>query len=221
VSEYIYGRQSENFGDLGPRLAAAIVKRVSAWGPRVEQPDQGIRATVVGASQYTIQVSGGTIFVAPMNTLPLRNVPVITPDLPLATDTLDVEKIAAAVQAALRRFDLHEGGQAVALCYHWQGSATFARLDAFARGIRDGLSALLERGLPMILVGDGDIGGLVGIHFKEEMKFDNAIVSIDGIILKEFDFIDIGAMLELSGAVPVVIKSLVFPTSAALGRVST
>ena len=94
----------------------------------------------------------------------------------------------------------------------------FARLDAFARGLRAGLSAILERGLPLILVGDGDIGGLVGIHFHEELKLANPIVSIDGIALKEFDFIDIGAMLELSGAVPVVIKSLVFPTSTALGR---
>ena len=72
----------------------------------------------------------------------------------------------------------------------------------------------------MILVGDGDIGGLVGIHAQEEAKLPNPIVSIDGIVLKEFDFIDIGAMLETSGAVPVVIKSLVFPTSAALGRVA-
>ena len=221
VSEYIYHRQRENFGDLGPRLAQAIMARVCAWGPRVEQPDQGIRATVVGASQYTIQVSGSTIFVAPMAVLPLRNVPVITPDLPLDADLLDIKKIAVAVQTALRRLDLHKGEQAVALCYHWQGSATFVRLDAFAHGIRDGLSILLERGLPIILVGDGDIGGLVGIHFKEEMTFANAIVSIDGITLKEFDFIDIGAMLELSGAVPVVIKSLVFPTSTALGRAAT
>ena len=37
------------------------------------------------------------------------------------------------------------------------------------------------------------------------------VVSVDGIELKEFDYIDIGAMLECSGAVPVVIKSLVFP----------
>ncbi|HEY4317246.1 MAG TPA: ethanolamine ammonia-lyase reactivating factor EutA, partial [Herbaspirillum sp.] len=43
------------------------------------------------------------------------------------------------------------------------------------------------------------------------------VVSIDGIVLKAFDFIDIGAMLETSGAVPVVIKSLVFPTSSAVG----
>ena len=219
VSEYIYGRQAETFGDLGPRLAEAIMARVVAWGPRVEQPDQGIRATVVGASQYTIQVSGSTIYVAPMSILPLRNVPVVTPDLPLNAEELDIERIAAAVRAALRRLDLHEGEQAVALCYHWQGSATFARLDAFARGIRAGLFAVLDHNLPLILVGDGDIGGLVGIHFKEEMMLANAIVSIDGITLKEFDFIDIGAMLALSGAVPVVIKSLVFPTSTALGRI--
>ena len=221
VSEYIYGREQSSFGDLGPRLAKAILSRVSDWGPRVEPPDQGIRATVVGASQYTIQVSGGTIFVAPMDTLPLRNVPVITPDLPLAAESLDVDAIAAAVRAALRRLDLHDGGQPVALCYRWQGSATFARLDSFARGIRAGLSTVLQFGLPMILVGDGDIGGLVGIHFREEAHLDNAIVSIDGITLKEFDFIDIGAMLELSGAVPVVIKSLVFPASAALGRAAS
>ena len=218
VSEYIYQRRNENFGDLGPHLARAIKARVSAWGPRVEQPDQGIRATVVGASQYTIQVSGSTIFVAPMNILPLRNVPAITPALPLGDEQLDVGRIAGAVRTALRRLDLHEGHQAVALCYHWQGAATLARLDAFARGVRAGVSAILERGLPLILVGDGDIGGLVGIHFHEELKLANAIVSIDGIILKEFDFIDIGALLELSGAVPVVIKSLVFPASTALGR---
>jgi ethanolamine utilization protein EutA len=113
---------------------------------------------------------------------------------------------------------LHEGEQAVALCYRWQESATFRRLDDFCRGVAKGLGAHLANGFPLILVGDGDIGGLIGIHAKEEAKIANAVVSIDGIVLKEFDFIDIGAMLETSGAVPVVIKSLVFPTSTALGR---
>jgi ethanolamine utilization protein EutA len=63
------------------------------------------------------------------------------------------------------------------------------------------------------------VGGLIGIHAHEELRLEAPIVSIDGIQLKEFDFIDIGALLEASGAVPVVIKSLVFPTSAAVGRV--
>jgi ethanolamine utilization protein EutA len=218
VSEYIYGLQAQAFGDLGPALARAVMERVKAWDLRIEQPEQGIRATVVGASQYTIQVSGSTIYVAPQSILPLKNIPVITPLLPLDDATLDVDAIAAGVRTALRRFDLHEGEQAIALCYRWKESATFARMDAFCRGITAGLSAILERGLPLILVGDGDIGGLIGIHCEEELRLPNPIVSIDGITLKEFDFIDIGALLDTSGAVPVVIKSLVFPTSAALGR---
>jgi len=218
VSEYVYGRQAQAFGDLGPALAAAVLERVQTWGPRIEKPDQGIRATVVGASQYTIQVSGSTIFVAPMSVLPLRNLPVITPDLPLDDEVLDIGRISSAVDTALRRLDLHEGDQALALCYRWRGSATFARLDACCRGVIAGLAALLDRGMPLVLVGDNDIGGLIGIHCQEETRLPNAIVSIDGIVLKEFDFIDIGALLETSGAVPVVIKSLVFPGSSALGR---
>ena len=70
-------------------------------------------------------------------------------------------------------------------------------------------------GHPLVLAGDGDVGGLLGIHLHEEMKIANPVVSIDGLELKEFDYIDIGAMLESSGAVPVVIKSLIFPTGGA------
>ena len=221
VSEYIYHREEGQFGDLGPLLARAIKARVDQWGVRIARPDEGIRATVVGASQYTIQVSGSTIFVSPLEILPLRNAPVITPDLPLEDEALDVAAIAQGVRTALRRLDLHEGEQPVALCYRWGGSATFRRLDDFCRGVAEGMSVHLAKGHPLILVGDGDIGGLVGIHALEEAKLPNPIVSIDGIVLKEFDFIDIGALLETSGAVPVVIKSLVFPTSSALGKVET
>jgi ethanolamine utilization protein EutA len=81
-----------------------------------------------------------------------------------------------------------------------------------------GLETVLAQGHPILLAGDGDVGGLIGIHYREEMKLQSAIVSIDGLELKEFDYIDIGAMLDTSGAVPVVIKSLVFPTSAGLGK---
>ena len=218
VAEYVYGRQQQSFGDLGGMLARAIMKRVSGWGPRIEQPDEGIRATVVGASQYTVQVSGATIYVAPQNILPLRNVPVITPDLPLDDEVIDPLMIATSVRRTLSRFELDGGERAVALCYTWNGSATYSRLEGFCRGVTQGLSSILDRGLPLILVGDGDIGGLIGIHCGELMGETNPIVSIDGVVLSEFNFIDVGELLETSGAVPVVIKSLVFPASAALGR---
>lgn len=218
VSEYIYAKAETGYGDLGPMLAEAVARKVANWGPKLVSPAEGLRATVVGASQYTIQVSGSTIFVEPHETLPVRNVPVITPDLPLASDDLDVDALAESIGVALRRLDLHDGEKPVALCFRWQGSATFGRLDAFCRGVIKGLATILDKNLPLILVSDGDIGGLIGLHCSETVQLDKAIVSIDGIKLKEFDFIDIGALMESSGAVPVVIKSLVFPPSAALGK---
>jgi ethanolamine utilization protein EutA len=218
VAEYIYGRESADFGDLGVRLARAVRARAGSWGARIEPSDARIRATVIGASQYTIQLSGSTIFVSPHGALPLRNVPVIAPELPLEDESLDAGKIASAVRSALRRLDLQSGEAPVALGYRWRNSATHSRLDVFCRGLLGGLTNLLERGLPLVLVGEGDVGGLIGIHCRQDLGVRNPIVSIDGVVLNEFDFIDIGALLEASGAVPVVIKSLVFPNSSALGR---
>jgi len=220
VSEYIYGREPQGFGDLGPFLAEAVQAQAASWGPRLAVPDQGIRATVIGASQYTVQVSGSTIYVEPSGQLPVRNVPIIAPALDLEAEVLDAAAITLAIQRALRRLDLHEGDQPVGLCYRWQGSATFARLDAFCRAVAQGMKAITDQGHPLLLVGEADCGGLMGIHCHEEAKMTCPVISIDGINLKELDFIDIGALLETSGAVPVVIKSLVFPTSAALGQAS-
>jgi len=218
VAEFIYGREAGAFGDLGPLLAGEIRTRVESWGPRLEPSTEGIRATVIGASQYTIQLSGSTIYVSPLEALPLRNVPVIAPDLPIDQDTIDPDAVARTVKIMLKRLDLAEGESPVAVFVPWHGSATFQRLDAFCRGIVGGLASVLARGHPLVIVGDGDVGGLLGIHLRDEMRLKNPIVSIDGLELNEFDYIDIGAMLESSGAVPVVIKSLIFPANAAVGR---
>jgi ethanolamine utilization protein EutA len=219
VSEYVYGKDFSDYGDLGPLLAAEIRARAESWGPDLAEPFEGIRATVIGASQYTIQVSGATIYVTPADILPQRNVPVIAPKLANEDDEIDPQAIADAIAGALKRLDLTESETPVALCFRWAGSATFQRLSAFCRGVIDGFAPLLARGLPLVLVGDGDVGGLIGIHCKEESKLANPIISIDGVELKEFDYVDIGAMIPQSGAVPVVIKSLVFP-STSVGRAS-
>ena len=96
VSEFIYGNEAKKFGDLGPLLAAEIRARVEAFCPRLEPSIEGIRATVVGASQYTMQLSGSTIYVMPLDALPLRNVPVIAPALALDAETIDPAAVAQA-----------------------------------------------------------------------------------------------------------------------------
>lgn len=166
---------------------------------------------MIGASQYTIQLSGSTIFIDPLDAVPVRNVPVVVPELPLDGDDIDQEAIRRAVEMARSRLDLTDGKRPVALGFHWARSATFARLDAFCSGVKGGLDKVLGRGHPLMLVSYGDIGGILGLHFKEEMRIKNPVISIDGIALSEFDYIDIGALIPSSGAVPVVVKSLIFP----------
>jgi ethanolamine utilization protein EutA len=218
VSEYVYARETVEHGDLGPRLAARIAERTRNWGPEVRAPKQGIRATVIGASQYTVQISGSTIFVSDLDMLPLRNLPTILPAFAMAEEAAGPEPVADAIRKALTSFAHVEPGQPIAVFYRWTESATFRRLDNFCRGVAAGLADRIAAGCPIVLIGNSDVGGLIGVHFREEMQTDAAIVSIDGIELQEFDFVDIGAMLEGSGSVPAIIKSLVFPASDELGR---
>jgi ethanolamine utilization protein EutA len=213
VSEFVYGRETRTFGDLGPLLAEEIRARVADWGIPVLEPAAGIRATVIGASQYTIQVSGSTIFLSPLDVVPLRNVPVVAPAFHLGEEEIDQRAVEGAVRAALGRFDLEGAHTSVAIAFSWEGSATFSRLNSFCQGVVAGMHASLDGGHPLVLVCDGDIGGLLGVHLREELHLPIPIVSIDGIELMEFDYIDIGSLIPTSGAVPVVIKSLIFPTT--------
>lgn len=212
VSEFIYEHQPASFGDLGHELAGEVRKRAEAMGVKLLEPVAGIRATVIGASQYTVQVSGNTIFVWPDNAVPVRNVPVVRPRLPLGAE-IDAAEVARVLRTAVARLDLHPADRSVALAIEWEGSATFSRLDALSRGIVEAQAAQLAAGQPLVLVCDSDVGGLLGLHIREELGLTNGIVSIDGIELKEFDFIDVGSLIPASGAAPVVIKSLVFPGS--------
>jgi len=213
VSEFIYNRSKNTFGDLGPLIADEVHRRMAGLGLLVMEPNARIRATVIGASQYTVQVSGNTIFIAPDHAVPIRNIGVVAPEFPLHEDEFTKESVRDGLLSALRRLDLLHGRQPVAVAFHWDGSATFFRLQAFCGGIVEGLKDILAKGHPLVLVNDGDIGGIIGLHFQEELKVESAVISIDGISLNDFDYIDVGAMIPSSGAVPVVIKSLIFPAS--------
>jgi ethanolamine utilization protein EutA len=211
VSEFVYGRADKTFGDLGPLLAEELRRR-ELGAPIFETPG-GIRATVIGASQYTIQVSGSTIFLSPLDVVPVRNIPVVMPHFPWHEEEFSSATVTDVIRDALRRFDLLDAATPVALAAQWEGSATYSRIKAFCAGAVDAMQSHVANGHPLILVFDSDIGGLLGLHFREEMKVSLPIISIDGVELREFDFIDIGELIPTSGAVPVVIKSLVFPTS--------
>ena len=214
VSEYIYRRHDQAYGDLGPFLAQAIAARLArARIELVDTPTPGIRATVLGASQYTVQLSGSTIWVSDLSRLPVRNVPVCAPSFDMLS--LDAQQIAAVLAQTLERYDLLEAAEPVAIAYQWDGLATYGRIDEFCHGIALGMSRRSrDADSPVVLVSDDDIGRLIGSHLAAERAGGRSVISVDCVSTGAFAFIDIGLPIVGSASVPVVIKSLIFPGDA-------
>jgi ethanolamine utilization protein EutA len=211
VGEYIYGKQTTSFGDLGAPLGKALQGLINSGALRwpLAPARECIRATVMGAAQHTIQVSGNTIYRSDGAMLPRKNLQVLRPPIDLS-DSIDPSKLAEAISSHFQVFDLKEEDAEVALVFRWDGSPAASRIAAFCRGLIEGLPATVSSGRPIYLVFDHDLAGLVGTILKNDFQLENNVLAIDGVTLHDFDFIDLGKALEPSGTIPVTIKSLVF-----------
>ncbi len=209
VSEYMFARETREFGDVARLLAMAIQRQFRA---RLElpmiDPGQGIRATVIGASQFTAQVSGKTIYFSDSAHLHVHNVPVVHLGDHFSARSTPAEW-AAAITAAALRHDL-ASDQRMALAFRWIASPDYRHLRACAEGIRAALCPAGDRAELLLLLIDGDVGRSLGCILREELHLACPLVSLDGVILQEFDYVDIGDVIEPPGVVPVIIKSLIF-----------
>jgi len=211
VSEFLYRREDQSFGDLGRPLAEALAGRVAELGVEVVELPAGIRSTVTGASQFTVQVSSQTIHTDDAIHLPMRNVPVVAPALDL-DDEVDPEKVSRITSAALEVYGFTDPTERLAVGVRWRGSASYSRLQALCRGLAQAMGRHWQDGRPAVVVVDADVAGLIGRQLLEEV--DVPVVAIDGVELKHFDYVDIGYVDEALGVIPVVVKSLMFPGAA-------
>ena len=210
VAEYVYGRETRDFGDLGRRLGAAIRKRVEKLPWRLLPPGECIRATAFGASEYSVQLSGNTVYISsPAELLPRKNLQVLHPPVSLKGE-LDAERLAAAIREHFKAFDVVEGDAEVALAFKWRGEPAFERFEAFARAIQKSLPRTIEQRKPVFLILEGDVAQTVGGILKEDFKLASEVLVLDGVSLRDFDYIDLGRIRMPSYTVPVTIKSLVF-----------
>jgi ethanolamine utilization protein EutA len=209
VSEYIFGSEDRAYGDIAKLLAAELAHELSRrTGLPLVDPGGRIRATVIGASQFTVQVSGKTIYLPDPDILPVHNIPVVHLRLDLAGD-IDSAAMADAIRAGITRMDLDPQAR-MAIAFAWRGDPEYARLQAAAAGIAEALSSHDRRDALLVLMIDGDVGRSIGHLLEHELSVPRPIISIDGVQLQELDFVDIGALISPPGVVPVVIKSLLF-----------
>jgi ethanolamine utilization protein EutA len=212
VSEFVYGYEKRNLGDLGVQFGRRIRERankLAAGNIPLRPAEVRIRATVIGASQYTVQVSGNTIYLSHPELLPLRNLQVITPEFE-QTEGITSAEIKTSVDKALKRFDIQDGDRAVALAIRWELGPSYPLIRTLAEGLVGAMKEHVDQGQPLVLVFDADIAKLMGNIIERELLPGAGIISIDGIDLRDFDFVDIGQELPDAKAVPVVIKSLIF-----------
>jgi len=212
VGEYVYGREDRDFFDLGRRLGHAIRARIeSKRFPHALLPaGECIRATAIGASEYSVQLSGNTVYISsPADLLPRKNLQVLQPDVALG-ETIDAVRVTQAIRRHFEAFDLVEGEADAALAFRWQGAPTFARLSALAQGIVEGLPRTLLDARPIYLIVDGDVAQTLGALLKEEWNVASEVLVIDGVSLWDFDYVDLGRVRMPSYTVPVTIKSLLF-----------
>jgi ethanolamine utilization protein EutA len=210
VSEYVFGYEDRDYGDIARLLAtelhAELARRTSL---AIIDPGQRIRATVIGASQFTVQVSGKTIHLPRAGVLPVHNVPVVHVGLDLG-GAIDGDALTATISAGLARLDLEPDAR-VAVAFSWHGDPDYPRLATTGRAIMAAVAPTGRRAEPLLLMIDGDIGRTMGRILTAELGLEGDLVAIDGVALQDLDFVDVGELISPPGVVPVVIKSLLFP----------
>jgi len=202
VGEYIYGWQEQEFGDLGLRLGRAIARRLADF--EVLRPVESIRATCIGASQYSVQVSGDTLFLSDPGLLPLRDLAAVA----VRPETASAGPIAEEIRRGIARLDREDGRFALAV--RWRHGPAYSAISELCAGIADGTRDLLGAQAPLVVVLDADLAGIVGQILRDELGVRGPVICVDQIALSDLDFIDIGAVVPNNSVVPVVVKSLVF-----------
>jgi ethanolamine utilization protein EutA len=204
VSEYVYSREAKAFGDLGPHLGRTIRDEAEKRGFNILEAGEGIRATVIGASQYTVQLSGETIFIPDSMNLPVRNLRVFVAQVDWKAPVAD--KAETAVRNIICGRDDEVRGSPFVLAFATPPFAGYGAVQDVATGIDRALETLPGEDRPMALVFAENIGQVIGGMLSAKWNMP----CIDEVSLSELDFIDVGEVVNGEGFVPVVIKSLAF-----------
>ncbi len=199
------------YGDIGVLLGRALKQSALTSAVRLFHPKETIRATVVGAGSYSTSLSGSTIFYTGVE-FPLKNLPVARLD---AQAEQNEESLAHAAVQSIARLRAADGPEPVALSLSGVKNPSFAQVQAYARGIREGTRELVRQGLPLVVIVESDMAKALGQALFLLLEGEKKLVCIDrvggfvggGMV----DYIDIGSPLAGGAVLPVVVKTIAFP----------
>lgn len=203
VAEYIYktdllcaNDSIRRYGDIGPLLGQSIRAVLPSMRAKLLTPTEKIRATVVGAGNYSVGLSGSTISVSE-EALPIKNVPVVK----VSCKSGAAEPLESKIAACLRMY----GGEQTAIAVSDIGNPEYVGLKKIAGSL---LAGLRETHNPAVIITECDCAKALGLMLRNAFGDGRRVICLDRVHVENGDYIDIGK--PLCGVVPVVVKSLIF-----------
>jgi ethanolamine utilization protein EutA len=141
--------------------------------------------------------------------LPRRNLPVLHVPYDFSGE-VDAAALAQAIRRHRAAFDMEGPDGEAAFAFRWRGLPLHARLSAFACGLAEGLADRIAERRPLYVMIEGDAALTLGAILRQELGVTSEILVIDGVTLRDFDYVDIGRMRVPSNMVPVTVKTLLF-----------
>lgn len=200
--------KSENpFGDMGVYLADALSKMLNKkGGPPFKIAEQDIRATVIGASSETLQMSGLTINIAG-DELPLKNLPL----LKIKVDQASVKNTIA--EAVKLRGGAPWSERVLAFYLDFDGDIDFTALETLATELATACAEHQARE-PYVFVLSKDLAMALSQLLLSKTG-NKRIITVDCVDARSGDYLDIGLPIGKSGdpggsCVTIMVKALLF-----------
>lgn len=209
VADCIYKEYDDEFKfhDIGILLGKSIAQSDVFKSYLNGNESETMRATVVGAGNYSMDVSGSTIEYQNCR-FPIKNIPVVYVDI--AENNLDslserIKKSAEAVKDG-------EIYKQIALASKGIRCPSFEQIEKISGQITEAMKADIENGNILLIVLQADMGKSLGQAIKRRIGRDKPVVCIDSVSCKYGDYIDIGEPMASGKVLPVVVKTLIFQT---------
>ena len=193
------------YGDIGILLGEAIRNSALLQEKALKKASETMNATVIGAGNYSMDVSGSTIEYQNFD-FPLKNIPVVYVEMDeknLSRLHITIENNIREYKDAQIQFALSSGGLKC---------PSFKQIEVMAEEIVRGYNIESGQGIIPILVLEADIAKALGQAIKRVLPRKSPFLCIDHIACSEGDYIDIGIPVASGKVIPVIVKTLIFNT---------
>lgn len=203
---------TSRYGDFGPLLGYVLQKeREKATYPvQWNDPEQTVRATVIGAGMQSTEISGSTVHIKP-ELLPIKNIPILKLELTpeQLTDPVRLRQEVGAIYGMGERLFEKTTGIPFALAISGIGYCSYALLQTIAQELADQYRQTFVESQIMVVICETDMAKALGQALALRCKGEPEIICIDQVRVEYGDYIDLGE--PISGTIiPVVVKTLAF-----------